>query len=134
MATLEPDSFPRTPRSAARRLGIGLMAPGLLLALAACETVGEPPAADASMGLLIARDNCGSCHQLGGAGESPNPRATPFGEIVSRPGMTPDALAGWLRDGHNYPVEMGFHLEPRQVDSLVAYMMRWRAEGAPPAP
>ena len=29
-----------------------------------------------------------------------------------------------------YPVEMGFHLEPHQVDSLVAYMIRWRAEGA----
>ena len=122
-------------RAPPARLAIALALPCLLFGLAACSTlrVGEPPASDASMGLLIARDNCGSCHQLGGAGESPNPRATPFGEIVSRPGMTPEALAVWLRDGHNYPVEMGFHLEPHQVDSLVAYMMRWRAEGAPPA-
>ena len=118
----------RAPMPPARAL-----LPLLALAISACSTVGTAPEPNASMGLLIARDNCGSCHQLGGAGESPNPRATPFGEIVSRPGMTPEALAVWLRDGHNYPVEMGFHLEPHQVDSLVAYMMRWRAEGAPPA-
>jgi len=42
--------------------------------------------------------------------------------------MTPEALAGWLKNGHNYPTEMGFHLEPYQVDSLVAYMIRQRAE------
>lgn len=108
---------------------------GLVLALAACETMpdDEPPAANASMGLLIARDSCGGCHLTGGGGESPNPRAPTFNEIVSRPGMTPDALAAWLRDGHNYPVEMGFRLEPHQVDSLVAYMLRWRAESAAPA-
>ena len=38
--------------------------------------------------------------------------------------------AAFLRDSHNYPIEMGFRLEPHQVDSLVAYMVRWRAEGA----
>jgi hypothetical protein len=71
------------------------------------------------------------CHQIGGGGESPNRARRPSGEIASRPGMTPEALAAWLRDGHNYPVEMGFHLEPHQVDSLVAYMIRWRTEAAP---
>ena len=116
------------------RLGVWAGLPCLMLALAACASmrVGEPPESDASMGLLIARDSCGSCHAIGGGGESPNPRATAIGEIASRPGMTPEALAAWLRDGHNYPVEMGFHLEPHQVDSLVAYMMRWRADGSPP--
>ena len=97
--------------------------PGFLLALAACATPSEPYAADASMGLLIARDSCGGCHQTGGGGESPNPRAPTFGDIVNRPGMTPERLAAFLRDSHNYPIEMGFHLEPHQVDSLVAYML-----------
>jgi mono/diheme cytochrome c family protein len=135
MATAEFDGIRRHAGSRAGRLAIGLMAPGLLLGLAACETVGQAPAADPSMGLLIARDSCGRCHSVGGgSSESPNPRAPTFGDIVNRPGMTPETLAAWLRDGHNYPVEMGFHLEPHQVDSLVAYMIRWRAEGVPPAP
>ncbi len=106
--------------------------PGLLLALAGCSTVGTAPEPTASMGLLIARDKCSGCHQTGGPGESPNPQAPTFGEIVNRPGVTADRLAMWLRDGHNYPMEMGFRLEPHQVDSLVAYMVRWKAEGAPP--
>ena len=83
------------------------------------------------LGLIIARDRCAGCHQTGGAGESPNANAPTFGEIVNRPGVTPETLAAWLRDGHNYPLEMGFRLEPHQVDSLVAYMIRWRTEAAP---
>ncbi len=53
-----------------------------------------------------------------------------FREIVDRPGMTPETLAAFLTDSHNYPIEMGFRLEPHQVDSLVAYMIRWRSEDA----
>ena len=101
----------------------------LSFTLAACAT-SEPPAPDASMGLLIARDSCAGCHQIGGGGDSPNARAPTFREIASRPGMTPEALAAFLRDSHNYPVEMGFQLQPHQVDSLVAYMIRWRADAS----
>jgi mono/diheme cytochrome c family protein len=113
------------------QLTIGSAAPLLLLAVAGCQTVGEAPPSDPSMGLLIAQNNCSRCHLIGGAGSSPNANAPTFREIVNRPGMTPDALAGWLRDGHNYPVEMGFHLEPHQVDSLVAYMIRSRSDELP---
>lgn len=115
----------RPDRSWAARLGLA----GALLALSACATDGEPPAPNASMGMLIARDPCAGCHATGGSGESPNPRAPTFTEIVNRPGVTPEVLAGWLRDGHNYPIEMGFRLEPHQVDSLVECMVRWRNEG-----
>ncbi len=105
-----------------------LALPGLLLALAACETTGEAPyAPDASMGMLIARDSCAACHQTGLNGDSPNEDATPFHEVASRPGMTEESLAAWLRDGHNYPAEMNLRLEPHQVDSLVAYMLRLRS-------
>ncbi|WAT18106.1 cytochrome c [Aurantiacibacter sp. MUD11] len=98
----------------------------LLLALGACETVDDeaPYEPNASMGMLIARDSCSSCHAVGGTGDSPNEDATAFREVVNRPGTTPEGLATWLRDAHNYPIEMGVHLEPHQVDSLVAYMMR----------
>lgn len=114
------------------RPAIGSLAPLLLLAVAGCQTVGEGPPSDPSMGLLIAENNCSRCHLTGGGGASPNPNAPTFRAIVNRPGMTPEALAGWLRDGHNYPVEMGFHLEPHQVDSLVAYMIRSRLDEPPP--
>lgn len=106
--------------------------PLLLLALAACATIGEPPEASASMGLIVARDRCAGCHETGGGGESPNPDAPTFGEIVNRPGVTPERLSAFLRDSHNYPIEMGFRLEPHEADSLAAYMVRWRAERAPP--
>ena len=113
------------------RAAVALVAPGLLLALAACESLGEAPKADPSMGLLIAQDNCSQCHQTGGSGASPNPNAPTFEEIVNRPGMTSESLAAWLRDAHNYPIEMGFRLEPHQIDSLALYMIRWRHEPPP---
>jgi mono/diheme cytochrome c family protein len=108
-----------------------LALPFLLLSLAACASTPDstPYEADASMGMIIARDNCASCHELFLDRESPNPNAPPFREIVNRPGMTPALLATWLKDGHNYPSEMGFYLEPGKVDSLVAYMIRQRAVG-----
>lgn len=111
-------------------IGTRLGLPGLLLlSLAACETVpaGEAPyEPSASMGMIIANDNCQSCHETGRTGESSNSAAPPFREIVNRPGMTQEALAVWLKDGHDYPAEMGFTLEPHRVDSLVEYMMRLR--------
>jgi mono/diheme cytochrome c family protein len=110
------------PAGAAKRS----ILPCLLLALAACTAAlnSTPYQADASMGMIIARDNCASCHELFLDRESPNPNAPPFRAIVNRPGMTPELLSTWLKDGHNYPAEMGFHLEPHKVDSLVAYMIR----------
>lgn len=99
-----------------------------LLALAACTTTPREPSyeANASMGMLIARNSCGSCHAVSLAGESPNERAPAFREVINRPALTDEKLAAWLTDAHNYPVEMGVHLEPHQVDSLVAYMERLR--------
>jgi mono/diheme cytochrome c family protein len=112
--------FEHAAKSAAR-----LALPCLLLGLTACETVPdgsqEPSAAT---GMLLAENSCASCHETFLERESPNPDAPAFREIVNRPGMTPDLLATWLTDGHNYPIEMGFRLEPNQVDSLVAYMIR----------
>lgn len=121
---------PARPPLAAR-----LALPCLLLALSACATspdgaTNAPPyEPSASMGMLIARDSCAECHQTGRTGESPNEDATPFREIASRPGMTQEALAAWLIDGHNYPAEMGFELEPHQVESLAAHMIRQQAGG-----
>ena len=122
-------------RPAIARLAIILGVPFLLLTIGACQSlrVGEEPAASASMGLLIAQDNCARCHQIGGAGDSPDEDAPEFGEIADRPGMTAATLATWLSDAHNYPIEMGFRLEPHEIDSLALYIMRWRSSEQPPS-
>lgn len=109
-----------------RSIGASMAVPALLLALTACETTADntPYEANASMGMLIARDSCRGCHEISSTRESPNPNAPSFRDVVNRSGMSDERLATWLRDAHNYPIEMGVHLEPHQVDSLVAYMMR----------
>lgn len=116
-----------------RSIGTQLALPVLLLALAGCETTADnaPYEPNASMGMLIARDSCRSCHEISSSRESPNADAPPFREIINRPGMSDEQLASWLRDAHNYPIEMGVHLEPHQVDSLVVYMLRLRSGDAP---
>lgn len=103
--------------------------PCLALSLAACQSV--PPdeqaaPANSAYGLLIAQNSCGGCHAAGRTGSSPNPDAPPFVTIANREGLTPEALATWLRDIHHYPTEMGFVLERNQVEALVAYMMTLR--------
>lgn len=102
--------------------------PCLALCLAACESVpADEPSASAATGLIIAQDSCGRCHQVRRNGLSPDEDAPPFADIANREGRTAESLAAWLRDGHNYPTEMGFRLEPHQVDALVAYMIRLRS-------
>lgn len=132
----------------------------LVLVLAACQSTppdGPPAPGNPATGLLIARDSCSACHQTGRTGESPSPRAPSlaggdppvpdapldtdgdspdprapsFADIASRPGMTAEGIAAWLRNGHNYPVEMGFYLDSHQVDALAAYIMRLRAGDGP---
>lgn len=129
-------SHVRGPGPIAHQRAFLRLSPLVLLALAACQSVPDSPPyePDPSIGMLIARDSCSGCHATGPNGESPNSRALPFREIAERPGLTPEALAAWLKDGHDYPVEMGFVLAPHQVDSLVAYMMRQQSAGTAPQP
>ena len=88
----------------------------------------EQSSANPATGLIIAQNSCGSCHQVRRNGASPDADAPPFAGIANREGLTAERLSSWLRDGHNYPTEMGFHLEPHQIDALVAYMIRLRSD------
>jgi len=76
--------------------------------------------------VAYAQASCGGCHAVGRRSVSPNPQAPPFAAIVNQEGLTRNTLAAWLRNAHNYPDEMKFSLEPRQVDELVAYMLTLR--------
>ena len=107
-----------------------LILAGLAFAAAACQSVPpEQRTATPAQGLLIAQNSCSDCHQVRRTGSSPNPDAPTFASIVSRDGLTPDTLSGWLHDSHNYPAEMGFQLDRYETDALVAYMMRLRSGG-----
>ena len=102
--------------------------------LSACTSVdSRPPAqADRGKGLAFAQGSCGGCHAVERYGDSPNPNAPPFARIVNQQGVDETALSSWLRDAHNYPVEMEFYLEGEEVEELVAYMLTLRDENYRP--
>jgi mono/diheme cytochrome c family protein len=101
----------------------------LALGIVACQPL---PSADPSLsanqhsGLAFAQGACGGCHSVERYELSPNPNAPPFAAIINRENLTPATLSAWLRDAHNYPEEMEFYLEGREVDDLVAYMLTLR--------
>ena len=102
---------------------------GLAAGAVACQPLppaAQPAAAEPHPGVAYAQASCGGCHAVGRRSVSPNPQAPPFAAIVNQEGLTRNTLAAWLRNAHNYPDEMKFSLEPRQVDELVAYMVTLR--------
>ena len=104
-------------------LGFGLL-------LSGCQ---HQPEIRAHPGLAFAQASCGGCHAVERYSSSPNPDAPPFAGIVNQEGLSPETLATWLRDAHNYPEEMEFSLEGREVEQLVAYMLTLRDESYRPA-
>lgn len=102
---------------------------GLALLLAACQ--GHAPLAPASLsaalpGRAFAEASCSGCHAVGRYGSSSNPNAPPFAAIANQEGLTAETLTVWLQGAHNYPSEMNFYLNDRQVNDLVAYMLSLR--------
>jgi mono/diheme cytochrome c family protein len=102
---------------------------GLAVGAVACQPL-APTTQSATVephpGLTLAQTSCGGCHAVGQRSVSPNPEAPPFAAIVNQEGLTGNTLAAWLRNAHNYPAEMKFTLERRQVDALVGYMLTLR--------
>ena len=97
------------------------------LLLAACHErplAGPSASSPQSRGQTFAQAACGSCHGLGRSStSSPNPKAPEFSAIVNQKGLTAKSLSTWLRDAHNYPSEMEFHLDASKIDDLVSYML-----------
>ncbi len=73
-------------------------------------------------GLAIAEANCASCHAIGEAGESPNPKAPLFRALLSRyrADMLETELAEGMRVAHE-PMPQ-FKFEPDAAAALVAYI------------
>ena len=102
---------------------------GQTLLLAACANgpaalPAAPAAAD--QGKVFARASCAGCHSIERYGHSPNPNSPPFPAIANQEGLTSETLTTWLRGAHNYPREMDFYLQEREVDALAAYMLTLR--------
>lgn len=115
-----------------------------LLALTACTAAQEAPQpasappspapalTSAERGLAFAQARCSGCHAIAAEGISPNPESPPFAAVVNKPGTTRDTLRQFLRDSHNYPEAMNFHVEPAQIDDLADYMLTLRTPGYRP--
>lgn len=97
--------------------------------LGACQSLTPPGAATtvpSSRGQELAQVSCSSCHAITLYGHSPNPNAPPFGAIANQEGLTRETLATWLRDAHNYPIEMDFYLAESDANGLVDYLLALR--------
>ena len=108
----------------------------LVAGAVACQPLvpaAKPAPAEPSPGLAFAQAACGGCHAVDRRSVSPNPNAPPFAAVVNQEGLTGNTLAAWLRNAHNYPDEMKFTLEGRNVDDLVEYMLTLRDPNYRPA-
>jgi len=116
--------------SGIRSSGLRVLAQiGLAVGAVGCQPLTpatRSAAAEPHPGLAFAQASCGGCHAVGRQSVSPNPEAPPFAAIVNQEGLTGNTLAAWLRNAHNYPAEMKFSLERRQVNELVSYMLTLR--------
>ena len=111
------------------RLLLALGPLALAAMAAACQPApapGSSSAPKAHPGEALAKSACGACHAVDRRTVSPVRSAPAFVTLVSRPGLTRNTLAVWLRNAHNYPAEMNFTLERRDAERIAAYMVTLR--------
>jgi mono/diheme cytochrome c family protein len=117
--------------------GLRVLGPlGMVAGAVACQPLapaGQTATAEPRPGLAFAQGACGGCHAVDRRSVSPNPNAPPFAAVVNQEGVTANTLSSWLRNAHNYPDEMKFTLEGRNVDDLVEYMLTLRDPNYRPA-
>lgn len=77
-------------------------------------------------GLRLAEARCAGCHAVTPGQVSPNADAPPFASIAQRPGLTQESASDWLRQSHNFPDQMNFHVDSDQAEQLAAYLLTLR--------
>jgi mono/diheme cytochrome c family protein len=82
----------------------------------------SPASGSAEEGRRIAEINCATCHAIGATGESRHPMAPPFRTLSQNYPLNSleEAFAEGILVGH--PDMPEFHLEPAQLDHLLAYL------------
>ena len=70
----------------------------------------------------LLRANCARCHAIDAGSASPEPKAPPFHEIVTKyePSALEEALAEGIVTGHEQMPQFAF--EPDQIAAIVAYL------------
>lgn len=97
------------------------------------KAVASPePLPPAARGLAFAGQHCAACHAVAENHTSPNPEAPSFEDIANRPGVTSTTLQQFLRDSHNYPEAMNFHVDQTQIADLADYIATLRKAGYRP--
>ena len=82
----------------------------------------------AGEGFAFAQARCASCHNVTGGQVSPNPIAPLFEAIANTRGRTYDTLKAWLRESHNYPEQMDFEIDAKQIENLTDYMLTLKSQ------
>lgn len=101
----------------------------LALSVAACLSVATVVAAPADRtalkrGRAIAQQNCGQCHAVGAAGESPNPKSPPFRHLARKYPLhnLEEALGEGIVVGHEGVEMPQFRFTSPQIDAFLAYL------------
>lgn len=86
----------------------------------------SPVLANAKRGEKLAQEKCGSCHNVGKRGASPDLKAPVFRRIANQwpPEQLQEALAEGIVTGHNNMPEFTF--STRQIDDLVDHLNKLR--------
>jgi cytochrome c len=76
----------------------------------------------AMLGFTLLRANCARCHAIDADSQSPEEKAPPFREVVTKydPSALEEALAEGIMTGHEQMPEFAF--EPEQVAAIIAYL------------
>ena len=80
------------------------------------------------VGHTLVRQNCARCHAIDQTGDSPEPKAPPFRDLVKRydPSALEEALAEGIVTGHEAMPQFVF--EADQVSAIIAYLDTLKAD------
>lgn len=96
-----------------------------ILLLATAPAAAQGPAERLENGQALASRWCANCHQVAVVGPGPASDATPsFAAIASRPGITAEGVATFLRVPHAAMPDHG--LTARQAQDLAAFLLAQR--------
>jgi mono/diheme cytochrome c family protein len=93
-----------------------------ILPIAEAEQIGVP-----RKGLSYAHKVCAQCHAVSlRQAVSPDANAPTFKDVADTPGMSPTALAVFLRTPH--PTMPNLVIEPEAMDDLIAYILTLKSK------
>lgn len=107
-----------------RRFEISALALCAVFGLSTAVFAAAGNAAMLRRGHAIAQENCGKCHAVGRAGESPNPKSPPFRHLARKYPLhnLEEALGEGIVVGHEGMEMPQFRFSAAQIEALLAYL------------